>query len=266
MIATAKCPSHISSILAAALVACTLLGSLTTSASADPVPVGEIKMDALRTRFNVAGGGVAGEFVVNASRLNFTPVGLARRGANSDQFISFCVETTETIQLNKWYDADLNTETRNTNRPLQAETAYLYSQFIKGTLSEYRYFDSDASDGGKAASARALQEMIWYYQDPAGFAARYGTDAFDAGGYFMGTSAYKALARNWYAEIPQGIAQGGNDLTNVRIINIWEDGSGRQDTLAMIPLPAALWLGGVGLSIAGVVVVRSPRRLALAVA
>lgn len=262
MAATANCASRFATRLGAVLSACVLLGTIAASAHGDPIPAGQIKMDALRSRFSVAGGGVAGEFVVNASQLNFTPVGLGRNGAGSNQFISFCVETTESLQLNTWYGAELNTETRNTNRPLRIETAYLYSQFVKGTLSEYRYFDSDASDAAKTASARALQEVIWYYQDPDGFAARYGANAFDAGGYFTGSSAYKALARNWYMEIPQGIAMGGNDLSKVRIINVWDAAGGaRQDTIAMIPLPAPLWLATTGLSLAGFVVVRRRRTL-----
>lgn len=245
---------RLGTVLASAALLCTC----SSVASADPIPAGEIRMDGLRSRFNVVGGGaVAGEFVVNASRLNFTPVGLGAHGAGSDQFISFCVETTEFIQLNKWYDAELNTQSRHTNRQVQQETAYLYSQFIKGELSAYRYFDSDAGDAAKVASARALQEVIWYFQDPAGFAARYGTNAFEAGGYFMGGAAHKALARAWYAEIPQGIADGGYDLTKVRIINIWENGTGaRQDVLTMIPLPAPVLLGAAGLGLVGLFVRR----------
>jgi len=231
------------------MAACVFLGAWVAPAHADPIPAGDIRMDGLRSRFNVVGGGaVAGEFVVNASRLNFTPIGLGSHGAASNQFISFCVETTEWIQLNKWYDAELNTRTENTHRDLQQETAYLYSQFVRGTLTGYTYFDSGAGDAAKVASARALQETIWYYQDPAGFAARYGSNAFGDGGYFRDSGAHKELARAWYAEV--NAALDGNQWTGigkVRIINIWENSLGRQDTLTMIPLPAPVWLGSVGL-------------------
>lgn len=233
-----------------------------SAASADPIPVGEIRMDGLRSRFNVVGGGaVAGEFVVNASRLSFTPQGLGKYGAAPDQFISFCVETTEFIQLNRWYNADLNTKSRYTNQDLRSETAFLYTQFTTGDLSDYKYFDSGASDAAKVASTRALQELIWYFQDPAGFAARYGTNAFQAGGYFMGTGPHKALARAWYQEVNDALD--GNQwsgIGKVRIINIWDNALGRQDTLTMIPLPAPVWLASVGLGLAGLVVMRNRRR------
>lgn len=239
-----------------------LLLTLTAHASADPIPVGEIRMDGLRSRFNVVGGGaVAGEFVVNASRLSFTPQGLGKYGAAPDQFISFCVETTEFIQLNRWYSAELNTRSRATNQVLTSEIAYLYTKFTEGTLDGYKYFDSNASDSAKVASARALQEIIWYFQDPTGFAARYGTGAFDSGGYFLGSGAHKALARAWYDDVNAAID--GNLWTGigkVRITNIWENSLGRQDTLTMIPLPAPVWLASVGLGLAGLVVMRNRRR------
>ncbi len=235
--------------------------ALAAPALADPIPAGEIRMDGLRSRFNVVGGGaVAGEFVVNASRLNFTPQGLGRYGAAPDQFISFCVETTEYIQLNRWYTAELNTQSRATNQPLRSETAFLYTQFTQGTLSDYKYFDSGAGDAAKVASARALQEMIWYYQDPSGFAARYGANAFGTGGYFLGSGAHKVLARQWYQEVNDALD--GNQwsgIGKVRILNIWDGSLGRQDTLTLIPLPAPIWLGGVGLGLTGFVVSRRRR-------
>ncbi len=135
------------------------------------------------------GGGHAGEFLVNASQLSFTPVGLGRNGVDSTHFVSFCVETTEDIRLNRWYDAELNTESRNTIRKVLAETAYLYSHFIKGDVGGYRYFDDNTASGSqKAGSVRALQEVIWYFQDPAGFEVRYGSNAFASEGYFAGSA------------------------------------------------------------------------------
>lgn len=250
-------------LLLEATVAVVILspGTFVTPAHADPIPAGQIRMDGLRNYFSVPGGGYAGEFIVKASRLNFTPVGLGRNGVDSSHFVSFCVETTEDIRLNRWYDAELNTESRNTNRAVQAETAYLYSHFIRGDLEGYRYFDDNTASGSqKAGSVRALQELIWYFQDPAGFTARYGSDAFGSGGYFTGSGFVKSLARGWYSSLAGWIQDSGPELNNVRIINIWEGGNARQDTLVMIPLPAPLWLGGCGLCAAGVIVLGSRTR------
>lgn len=250
MARTAICSSHRKQL--SVIAAAALLGAVATVVHADPVPVGQIRMDGLRNHFAVPGGGYAGEFLVNASQLNFTPMGLGRNGADASHFVSFCVETTEYLQLKTWYDADLNTESRNTYRTVQAETAYLYSHFIRGDLDGYKYFDdASASDTEKAASARALQEVIWFYQDPAGFAARYGGDAFSSSGYFKGTALHKVLARSWYSSMAAWIQDSGPELSNVRILNLWESGNARQDTLVMIPLPAPIWLGGSGLFLVG---------------
>ncbi|GEM_PF-1866300 len=249
----ARTATRVSHLKQFCTIAATLLVSgVTTVAHAAPIPAGQVRLDALRNHFAVPGGGYAGELVVNASQLNFTPVGLGATGLDSSHFISFCVETTETLQLKTWYDADLNTESRNTYQPVRAETAYLYSHFIKGDLENYRYFDDAlATDTEKAASARALQEVIWYYQDPTGFAARYGADAFDSGGYFKGGAIHKVLARSWYASMAGWIQDSGPELSNVRILNVWEGANARQDMLVMIPLPAPLWLGSAGLTIMG---------------
>lgn len=236
------------SLLSAALAIACLVALQPTPSLADPIPAGEIRMDALRNHFSVPGGGYAGEFVVNASRLTFKPAGLGRNGVDSNHFISFCVETTEFIQLNRWYDAELNTESRNTNRQVQEETAFLYYHFVKGDLEGYKYFDDASASGAeKAASVRALQEVIWYFQDPAGFVARYGANAFGIGGYFKGTAMHKVLARSWYANLATWLDGSGGELGKVRIINIWEGGNARQDTLVMIPLPAPVWMGSLGL-------------------
>ncbi len=235
-------PSVSSFIAAAIILGCT------TTALANPIPVGQIRMDGLRNHFSVPGGGYAGEFIVNASRLTFTPEGLGRNGVDSNHFISFCVETTELIQLNKWYDAELNTESRNTNREVQQETAFLYYHFVKGDLAGYKYFDDASASGAeKAASVRALQEVIWYFQDPAGFVARYGANAFGTGGYFKGTALHKVLARSWYSNLSTWLDGSGSELAKVRIINIWDGGNARQDTLVMIPLPVPVWMGSLGL-------------------
>lgn len=248
------------------LVTAVLLLGAASPASADPIPVGQVRIDALRSQFTIPGGGNyrAGEFVVNASQLSFSPSGTGKYGAAAHQYVSFCVELTELIQLNKWYKAELNTESRSgngTTRPLQSETAYLYTQFINGTLDGYAHFDSNASASDKVASARALQELIWYFQDRTNFEARYGANAFDIGGYFLGSGAHKLLARQWYEEVNAAIdGDQWSGIGKVRIINIWENALGRQDTLTMIPLPAPVWLAGVGLGLAGLIVIRNRRR------
>jgi len=65
--------------------------------------------------------------------------------------------------------------------PLDPMTAYLYSQFITGTLSGYDYGISS----GRVASADALQNTIWYIENeiavlPGGLATTFYNNAYDA--------------------------------------------------------------------------------------
>lgn len=98
----------------AGLVAALLLFAAPRPAHADPIPVGEIRMDGLRSRFNVVGGGaVAGEFVVNASRLSFTPQGLGKYGAaiqcldtDGDRYSTMAFEAADATS---WFETCIRT-------------------------------------------------------------------------------------------------------------------------------------------------------------
>lgn len=138
---------------------------------------------------------------------------------------------------------------------ISAQTAFLYTSFRNGALDQYEYAPGTTD---RAETASELQEAIWYLEGQTnhvdGLAAQWVQDAnhaVDVGG-------------SWYAQWGNG--QGGYDgmnfLGNIRVLNLRGTANGSllggsgTDVLTMIPAPAALLLGLIGL--AGV---RTARRL-----
>lgn len=201
-----------------------------TQALAGPVYVGTMRFDSL-----LAGDGTGGEFAWTNQTLNFTPEGQgdASRGLGTNQFITFCVEKNEHIGFGQSAHAFLNTRSEHSGVDLNAKTAFLYTQFIKGSLTGYTYNDN--------ASAVALQLAIWCSQGQIG----------DVGG--------NVQAQAWLTQATDEVTLSnggtwGNTIGNVRILNTWSglDGQGHgtgalQDQLVMIPLPAPVWMAGLGL-------------------
>jgi hypothetical protein len=159
-------------------------------------------------------------------------------------FESFCMEKTEYISMGSTYEVRLNTEALlggGNHGPvgpaggdlLDPRTAYLYTNFRAGTLTGYDYTPC----AGRASSAQALQDVIWYLEDEA--ALTWSTGSLQDTFY---TAAQNA---DWA------------DIGNVRILNVYDVGHAgdlqyrHQDVLAMIPAPGALLLAGLGACLAG---------------
>lgn len=101
---------------------------------------------------------------------------------------------------------------------LRPETAYLYTQFARGTLSGYVYDLSPAAGPTRQDSATALQEAIWVIEEPDEFA----------------TADPQALV--WIAEASAAV-QGswGDSIHLVRVLNMTKtDGSLGQDVLYLL--------------------------------
>jgi hypothetical protein len=178
---------------------------------------------------------------------------LAPQGNNPVRdFQTFCVEYDEHFG-GATYDFVLNDRTvyggissvdpldssRNgtaTEDPLSAETAWLYTQFWKGTLSNYDY----NYGSGRVASAEALQEAIWWLE-----------------GEISGPqSSLSQQASDW---IDDAITYNDGTIGKVRVLNLWDQGfvgvagHEKQDQLVMVPLPSAALAGfallaGLGLA------------------
>lgn len=168
--------------------------------------------------------------------------------ANTELFRTFCLQVNEYLDFSPlgFKVVDISDRAQGyADDPLDARTAYLYTQFSKGTLSGYDY---SPNTSGHAASADALQRAFWAIENETGPASG------------------QALA--WINEAALAISSGAwSGLGNVRVLSIaWidrhdegrEPGTPGQDVLMMVPEPASFMVWSL-LGVAGLVAYR--RRL-----
>ncbi|MCX5645812.1 MAG: PEP-CTERM sorting domain-containing protein [Phycisphaerae bacterium] len=218
---------------------CALLGCLLTAGSALASPT----VTVTQTSGYYSGSG--GEFTLTPN------ADLASLLGHTGAFESFCVEKTEYVNMGSTYAAQLNTEAMlgglnngapgpNGGDPLDARTAYLYTQFAAGTLSGYNY----SPDTHRVDSAKALQDVIWYLENETGSVSGSRENAFL-------TAANNAVnSGSW------------TGLGTVEVLNLYDVGHAgdlcyrHQDMLAIsstapIPAPGTLVLVGLGTSLVG---------------
>jgi hypothetical protein len=189
-----------------------------------------------------------GEYRATPSDFGFTPVGLGEFGG----FETFCMELNEHVRFGRPLYVGVSEVAinggvggqvppgRNTD-PLDPMTAYLYEQFITGSLTGYDY----SPGAGRAASADALQFAIWYIEQEI-------------------TSLAPGLATTFYNS---AVAANWTDIGDVRVLNVYasQDGTvNSQDMLVMgptsngdgdqgshSPAPGAILLAGIGVGFVG---------------
>jgi hypothetical protein len=120
--------------------------------------------------------------------------------------------------------------------PLDPKTAYLYTKFATGTLTGYDYGGPQVV---RQADAAALQSAIWYIEQE-----------------FNTIAAGQATA--WYNEAVDAVASGAwSGIGNVRVLNLYTGytnntvSGSAQDILVMVPIPATVLLGLLGLGLGG---------------
>lgn len=172
--------------------------------------------------------GNGGEYTVTPNG-NAGAVGLLS-DLNAHTFESFCVETNEYLNFGHTYTAVINTAAVSGGSgggspdPLDARTAYLYWNFRMGTLAGYNYGGTESQ---RRNSAEALQKAIWYLENESGGKK----------------NDFVTLANN---AVNSGAWTG---IGNVRILNLTDRyGCESQDILTVVPAPAALVLGALGLA------------------
>ena len=188
-------------------------------------------------------------------------------GISGNLFQTFCLETTESISTGvtlNW--SALGTAATNggysggvgNQDQLDARTAYLYHQFVTGSLSGYTY----GQGGGRVNSATALQLAIWQIEGE-----------IQPG---VLTTAYSgnAQAQAWVAAANAAVASGAwSGIGNVRVINpVAANGDTQQSmlietvtTVTPVPLPPAALLGiGLMAALGGVGALRRRNRQTLA--
>lgn len=180
--------------------------------------------------------GLGGEFTLDPSADLEWVLGSYASGISSNvipgTFQSFCLEVSEHVSAYATYNAVLNNAAVlggggavNGADPISIGTAYLYSEFAKGTLKDYAFTGTETA---REASAALLQNAIWYLEGEGG-----------AANYYYDLAKEVLLVNNVFAD--------NNGKFNVAVLNLTASDGRHQDVLVATPIPPALWLLGSGL-------------------
>jgi hypothetical protein len=158
--------------------------------------------------------------------------------SSDNTFQSFCIETNEYINWGGTYNVTFSNGAIaggsggtivNGADPISKGTAWLYSQFATGVLSNYNWTNPARSDA-VTSSAALLQNAIWYLEGEA---------TLQAGNIF-----YAAAVNELGANVVATDAASGE--YGVMVMNLIDANGGRhQDQLVMVPEPSVLLLLGV---------------------
>lgn len=205
-------------------------------------------------------------------------VGLPGSSSSSyKSFQTFCLELNEVVDLEgnnpapeRRVDVAIENEANfggnnlQSPDPISAQTAFLYTQFRRGTLAGFNYTNlstsNDDSIDTRRNTSRAMQLAVWALEqeldqnpnvsgnqyevlsNPANFNANF----IKTNVIFNTTnSGFSTWQRNLAASfIDAAFASGWTDVGNVRVLNYNRvNGQPGQSFLTLVPLPAGGWMG-----------------------
>jgi hypothetical protein len=202
-------------------------------------------------RINGYYSGQGGEFTAIGTPYvgHYDPLATATHPTHGVGFQTFCLELDERLQMGVTYDYTIDSWAIEggvggpSPDPLSYGTAWLYSQFARGTLADYDY-DPNA---GRSSSAAELQEAFWWLEDELDLADPYNDNIFVKAVIDQFGSADAAKA-----DAPAG-------YNNVWVLNpMTAAGQPRQSVLVLVP-DGGLTLMMLGASVLGFAALR--RRL-----
>lgn len=185
-------------------------------------------------------------------------------GTDVALYDTFCVERSEYMYEDVYYEVSDISENAYYGGwewnwstpwydPLSPETAYLYYNFVIGSLSGY---DTSTEDAHRL-SANALQIAIWYLEDeitvPVAGSGNWWTTGW--GGYFKYLDANTADLANNFISLARN--SGWTSIGNVRVVNIVESMGckkiNRQSSLIVVtPEPLTIFLISLAIPALGI--------------
>jgi hypothetical protein len=176
---------------------------------------------------------------------------------------TFCLEANESVSMGTSYNWTLSTGavaggySGGNPDTISSETAYLFHQFWKGTLSGYTY----TQGASRVSSATSLQLALWKLEGELGTTAL--------------TNAYNSnlQAQSWVSAAQLAVSSGTwSGLGDVKVLNLTtSSGANAQSMLvevttpvSAVPLPPSALLGlGLMAALSGVGVMRQRSRKSL---
>lgn len=176
--------------------------------------------------------GRGGEFTLSPGGFSVSGYATGMTGGivQAGTFQSFCLEMTEYISANTTYDVVFSNRAINggvgtSGDLISIGTAYLYSQFARGILTEYDYTNPGRS-GAADSSAALLQNAIWWLEGEGG-----------------SENAFTALVATMFTD-PTADANGAY---GVGVLNLYTlAGARAQDQLVLVAVPEPASILGLG--------------------
>jgi len=207
------------------------------------------------------------------STVDFTPSGFGFSGAGGElwahvltgsigiygpgeSFATYCIELNEPLTYDVVFDAAVNPlgaveggYSGGNPDPVSDYTAWLYLEFVNGTLAPYEY---EGTFNERDASAKALQWVLWGLEDEhdAGF---FGAGVNGATGVNQGLGG---LQQEFFTLAYNAVEGGWQNNDRVQAVNIFgKDELGNtvhmQDILVVVPAPGAMGLVLFGIGMFG---------------